>query len=122
MRACLSPGAGSLVFLVSVLALLSGGCSKANLVGEWRMTRCVPNREVFSFERIAFAEGGAYDAKLCLDGRRAEEAGRYDFDGFYLYLMPSGGGRRKFDAYCVGSTLEIGDGKERRAYLRRSTP
>ncbi|MCA9243229.1 MAG: hypothetical protein KDA32_04680 [Phycisphaerales bacterium] len=105
------------VMAASVLA--AGGCTKGNLIGNWEMTRCVPNREVFSIERIEFADGGAYEANICLDGRRAEEAGRYDFDGFYLYLMPSGGGRRKFDAFRVGSSLEIGDGKERRAYLRR---
>ncbi len=92
------------------LAIALTGCSGA-LAGNWKMVKCVPNREVFAIEQASFKRDGTYAARLTLEGQQSDSSGTYSFSGSKLTLRPSGGGQFSWSAFLRLHRLEITNGK-----------
>ncbi len=99
------------------LLLCLTGCQGA-IVGNWRLTDAVPNRQVFSIDNATFRGDGTYSATTTIEGVTNSEKGSYDFNGFKLRLQPQAGGQRSYTASLKLDRLEITDGK-RHAVLQK---
>jgi hypothetical protein len=102
--------------LGSVL-LMATGCSGV-IVGDWHMTKAIPNKQVFAIEDACFARDGTFTATVTIEGKTVREKGEYDFNGFKLTMRPQGGGQRRYNTVLKGRTLEIHD-EERKVFLRK---
>jgi hypothetical protein len=99
------------------IAPLLVGCQGA-IVGDWRLTDAVPNRQVFSIDNATFRGDGTYSATTTIEGVTNNEKGTYDFNGFKLLLRPQAGGQRSYTASLKLDRLELTAGK-RHAVLQK---
>ena len=106
------------VTVAALLLLLVTGC-RGMIVGDWRMTRAVPSREVFAIDDAHFARDGSFTATVTIEGRTAREKGTYEFNGFKLTMRPQAGGQRRYNAVMKPGTLELLDG-DRKVILRKA--
>jgi len=103
--------------MLGVLVLLATGCS-GMIVGDWHMSKAIPNKEIFAIEDAYFARDGTFTATVTIEGKTVLEKGKYDFNGFKLTMRPHGGGQRRYNTVLKGRTLEIHD-DERKVFLRK---
>lgn len=108
----------SSALLCALIASGLVGCSGA-VAGDWKMVKCVPNREVFAIEQAQFKRDGSYSARITIEGKQADTTGAYNFNGSKLTLRPSGGGQYSWNAFLRFNRLEITSGK-RQVILERS--
>ncbi|HMQ15474.1 MAG TPA: hypothetical protein PKC49_05815 [Phycisphaerae bacterium] len=105
------------ILAVGALAALLIGCRGA-VVGQWKLERAIPSREFLALDDVSFNKDGSYAATLTREGQTTREQGRYDFNGFNLWLEPQAGGRREFGATLKTRRLELRDGN-RKVILRK---
>lgn len=105
-------------FIITLAALvLLPGCA-GSAVGQWKMTRAQPSREVFAIDDVSFNNNGRFEATITIDGKSNRESGTWRYSGWVLTLRPDGGGARSWPATVRPSTMEIGE-NGRVVYLRR---
>ncbi|MBW7906250.1 MAG: hypothetical protein LC135_04790 [Phycisphaerae bacterium] len=105
------------ILAAGALTLFSLGCRGA-VVGQWKLERAIPSREFLALDDVSFNKDGSYAATLTRDGQTTREQGRFDFNGFNLWLEPQAGGRREFGATLKTRRLELRDGN-RKVILRK---
>lgn len=109
----------TLVWLLSLLVVtLLPGCGGA-LAGDWKMIKCVPNRELFAIDSASFRRDGSYSANLTLEGKQADSSGTYSFNGSKITLRPAGGGQHAWSAFLRLNQLEITSGKRQVTLARQ---
>lgn len=104
-----SQTAGGLFLLLTPLL---GGC-RGSIVGDWHLVEALPNRDVFSMDRVSFRQDGTFSATTTIEGLTTDEKGTYDFNGFKLCLRPQAGGQRAWPAMLKFDRLEITNGQRR---------
>jgi len=105
--------------MLGSLLLMATGCSGV-IVGDWHMTKAIPNKQIFAIEDAYFARDGTFTATVTIEGKTVREQGAYSFNGFKLTMRPQGGGQRSYNTVLKGRTLEIHD-DERKVFLRKGT-
>lgn len=103
--------------MLGALLLVTTGCGGA-IVGDWHMSKAIPNKEVFAIDEAHFARDGTFAATVTIEGKTVREQGAYSFNGFKLTMRPQGGGRRSYNTVLKGRTLELHD-KERKVFLKK---
>jgi hypothetical protein len=103
--------------IVSLLLLSQPGCAGA-IVGHWRLAKATPNKQALAVDNATFARDGTYTASVTIEGKTVEEAGRYQYNGFKLTMLPNGGGEHRYNTMIQGSSMDIIDG-ERKVILKK---
>jgi hypothetical protein len=103
--------------MLGCVMLLVTGCAGA-IVGDWHMTKAIPNREIIAIDDAHFARDGTFAATVTIEGKTVQETGTYDFKGLWLTMRPKGGGQRRYNTVLKGRTLELHD-DERKVFLRK---
>ena len=99
------------------LTLLVTGCAGA-IVGDWHLTKAIPNKEIIAIDNAHFARDGTFAAAVTIEGKTVQETGTYDYNGLWLTMRPKGGGQRRYNTVLKGRTFELHDG-ERKVFLRK---
>lgn len=110
----------SIIGTASLLLLwtCATGC-RGSIVGDWRLEKALPGRQVFSVDDAHFKGDGTFSAVVTRDGRTLTQTGKFDFSGFKLTLLPKEGGQQAFDAVMnLDRSLELSD-KDRHCVLVR---
>lgn len=108
------------ILAAAALLLTSTGCTTGTLAGDWRMVKASPSREVFAMDGMTFARDGSFAGTVTIDGRTAQEQGRFFFNGYKLILRPSGGGQREYNATLQMKRLKVIDQQKRHVVLQRT--
>lgn len=104
----------------AALCCAASGCG-FSIVGDWKLDKALPSREVFALDDAHFAEDGSFAATVTLDGKSVRHEGSYRFNGFKLTLRPAAGGQYRWDAFERFGRLHVHD-DERKVILRKVKP
>ena len=106
----------SIMICCFLLASLTG-CA-GSIVGQWHLSKAVPNKQTLAIDNAKFARDGTYLASVTIDGKTVQEEGRYKYNGFKLTMLPNGGGQHRYNTMVRGGTMDVIDG-ERKLILKK---
>lgn len=109
----------TLIAAYAAVLLFASGCGGV-VVGHWRLVKSTPNREVFAINDLTLGRDGAFSGTVTIDGRTAEETGRYYFNGYKIIFRPAAGGQREYNALLQLNQLKISDKDKRQVILERT--